>query len=377
MHGDSPRPGLLETSGEGDTHGASSHGTGDVRSILRTASEAHSSLHDRRSFSPTTGEAGRTIEKAPESGIIAKAAPTVPVRDWVKAPAIVEHTPAGAVFAASDLHGRYEESFKLFEGNKMLRGSIDKPGEVEWIGGTATVVIVGDLINKGDGSVKIIDMLRALQTSAEKKGGKVIVTMGNHEALFFHQPRSARSLRNGTEGKYGFGYELMSRGVSLDSVVSGTDPEGRGKWLQELPFGAKVGEYFFVHSGNTRGMNREALGSAIQRAISDQGFGHEEIVGLSPSSVLGADDWRLTAAEAKSNAEKLGVKHIVMGHIPYALDAKRAIGKSLDGALIKLDTGLGNGEGPARMLRVSSAGKVKQVDVDGVRTKLQRQGASP
>lgn len=309
--------------------------------------------------------------KASATAIPARA---IPLRDWKKAPAVVEHVAPGEVLAVSDIHGRYAPVFQLFEQNKILRGHVDRPQEVEWIGGNATLVVVGDLINKGDNAIKVIDMLRALQRSAEKQGGKVIVTMGNHEAGFLHEPLSDHALRTGAgDGKVGFGHELRRAGIDPVVVAGGEDPEGRGKWLRDLPFAAKVGDDFFIHSGNTRGMDRETLSTSIRKAMSSGGFGHEELIGEDRDSVLAADDWQRTAADAKTNAERLGAKRMIMGHIPNALDAHGTIGRSRDGALIKLDTGLGNANGPARMLRIEPDGMIRQLDVDGEATKVRRQ----
>lgn len=294
-----------------------------------------------------------------------------PARDWVRAPAIVEHVAAGEVFAVSDLHGRYEESFRLFTGNRLMTGSVEHPASVEWIGGNATVVVVGDVINKGGGSLRIVDMLRALQKSADARGGKVIVTMGNHEAYFLHEPTSPRSMRDDATA-IGLGAELHRIGGSPVLVALGADDEGRGAWLRALPFAAKVNDYFFVHSGATRGLDAEGLTAAIRRSVARGGFGHEGLVGEQAGSLLGASDWKITAAEARKNAEALGVKHIVMGHDPTALGAQGTIAGTNDGALIKLDTGLGNGEGAARMLRIGKRGGTATVDEAGARARMKR-----
>ena len=332
-----------------------------VRPAITT--EAHPPAVTRSTPAPKVAPA---VKGAPSAAI------PVVARDWVKAPAIVEHTAPGEILAVSDLHGHYEEAFKLFAGNGVIRGKQTDPGHVEWTGGNATLVVVGDSINKGPGSVHIIDMLRQLQTEAPKFGGKVIVTLGNHEADFIHDPLSERSLRDGTGGKTGLGHEIVLHGEKPETVASGADAEGRGQWIRSLPFAAKVNDYFFVHSGNTDGMTKAGLTATIQNAVKKGGFGHDNILGSENNSVLGADDWKVTAADAARNAEKLGVKHIVMGHIPDALDSRGTIARTKDGALIKLDTGLGNDVGEARMLRVGVKGGVKQLDDDGERSNVKK-----
>lgn len=293
-------------------------------------------------------------------------------RDWAKAPAIVNHTPEGPVLAVSDVHGHYEPTFDLFRANKVLRGSVDKPSEVVWTGKKATLVVVGDVINKGDGGLKLIDMLRALQASAEKQGGKVIVTLGNHEAEFLHAPRSERAMRDGTgAGGFGFGYEVQHAGGAPDALARGEDAEGRGRWLRELPFAARVGKNFFVHGGNTRGMGMQDLSATMERAHAEGGFGHDVFVGHGRTSVLGADDWQATATEAKTNARNLGVKRIIMGHIPRALDADGDIARTADRALVKLDTGFGNDKAPPRLLRIPRWGVMRQLGIDQKRRRLE------
>ena len=67
---------------------------------------------------------GERIKGAPSAAI------PVVARDWVKAPAIVEHTAPGEILAVSDLHGHYEQAFKLFAGNGVMRGTPNDPGHV-------------------------------------------------------------------------------------------------------------------------------------------------------------------------------------------------------------------------------------------------------
>ena len=306
---------------------------------------------------------------------IAPVTPAAPARRWDTHPAMVEHRPKGTVYAVSDIHGRYDSAFKLLSGNRLMKGDPARPKDVVWTGGKSTLVVVGDSINKGNGSVHTIDMLRSLQASAEKRGGKVIVLFGNHEASFIHEPLSARSMRDGSEaarGHIGFGHDLQRRGISPQEVAHGTDAEGRGAWLRSLPFGAVVGNTFFSHSGSTNGMTRQDFERHVRAEVSRNGYGHENVVG-SDATVLGADSWKDTAARARQNAGKLAVKRIVMGHIPDALEASGGIARTKNGRLVKIDTGLGNEQGDARLLRISRSGRsLRQLDAQGESSKVPR-----
>jgi Calcineurin-like phosphoesterase len=292
-------------------------------------------------------------------------------RDWVRAPALVTHEPAGDVYAVSDLHGHYNDAFNLLSSNGLIAGDPRHPSTLRWIGGKSTLVVLGDVIDKGGNSLEIIDMLRGIQKSAEADGGRVIVTMGNHEAEFLANPSSEKAMRDGSDPKhrFGLGWELEHRGVDRLAVANGTDSEGRGAWLRALPMGAKVGKWFFVHSGDTGGMNEEELSKLIAAGVDREGFGSEDLVGRD-GSPLGNKDWKAVADQAEHNAEALGVKHIVMGHVPSSLDAEGKIARSRDGTLVKIDTGLGDDEGPPRMLFFPAEGKIRQLDVDGNDTRV-------
>jgi hypothetical protein len=279
------------------------------------------------------------------------------------------------VYAVSDLHGYYEGSVGLLKGNRLIDGDLAHPETMRWTGGTATLVVVGDVVNKGPASIKLIDMLRSIQRSARAIGGTVIVTLGNHEAEFIEQPLSARALRDGKEGrKHGVSFELQSRGVTPESVAAGADEDGRGKWLRELPFAAKVGDTFFVHSGDTGGRTIDEVEAHVRQTVGSGAFGHAGVVGPY-SSILGTDDWRRSTVTAAANVQKLGVTRIVMGHFPEAFDAHGDIASTNDGKLVKLDTGFGNAAAPPLMLKISPDGKLVKLDEHGNVGRLARYNA--
>lgn len=81
------------------------------------------------------------------------------------------------VFGIGDVHGDFD-SFTA-----MLRhlGLIDKLNH--WSGGKATLVQVGDLIDRGPKPREALDLIMALQKEAPAAGGKVVALLGNHEAM--------------------------------------------------------------------------------------------------------------------------------------------------------------------------------------------------
>src|SRR5205814_8587840 len=60
-------------------------------------------------------------------------------------------------------------------------GVIDASGH--WAGGKTVLVQMGDITDRWADSLKIVGSLQQLQREAPRKGGRVIVVLGNHEAM--------------------------------------------------------------------------------------------------------------------------------------------------------------------------------------------------
>ena len=277
-----------------------------------------------------------------------------PLRDWGQFPAIVEMDGVTELWVLSDVHGDYAAYTKLLAGGNVITQVPDGPSEVAWNQGSAVLVIVGDLIDKGPDAPDVIRLTMALATSAAAAGGRVIVTMGNHEAEFLADPENADAVKTGVEE--GFDPELTAIGLSPAGTAAGDDD--LGAFLRDLPLAARVDDWFFVHAGNTSGATLTALSGAIQSQLDASGFG---------APILAADDSFL---EARLNASPpqwwdatgdattlltqwtaaLGVAHLVMGHQPGAVGITNGPDRAADamvaeygGLLFLIDTGLSVG----------------------------------
>jgi hypothetical protein len=81
------------------------------------------------------------------------------------------------IIAVGDLHGDYQAWLDI----ARAAGLIDVDGH--WSGGSTTLVQMGDVTDRGPDSLKIIRSLQQLEREAPRKGGKVIVVLGDHEAM--------------------------------------------------------------------------------------------------------------------------------------------------------------------------------------------------
>src|SRR5215213_2284997 len=81
------------------------------------------------------------------------------------------------IVAVGDLHGDYQAWIEI----ASRAGLIDRRSR--WAGGSAVLVQTGDITDRGPDSLKIIRHLMRLQGQARRAGGRVVVLVGNHEAM--------------------------------------------------------------------------------------------------------------------------------------------------------------------------------------------------
>jgi hypothetical protein len=81
------------------------------------------------------------------------------------------------VVAFADVHGAYTELLTLFRET----GIVD--AKDRWAAGHTHLVSLGDLLDRGADSRKVMDLLMRLQGEARAAGGQVHVVLGNHEAM--------------------------------------------------------------------------------------------------------------------------------------------------------------------------------------------------
>ena len=295
---------------------------------------------------------------------------------------VVDHLPKD-LYSLGDIHGDYDRLVQVLAVGRLIAAKPSEPGAVQWTGGGATLVITGDMIDKYTQNLPVIALLRALGPRAEQAGGRLIITLGNHEAEF---------LASGGADKKAVDFhdELTSAGISPAEVARGADAGGIGQWLRNLPVGAKVGGWFFCHAGNTEGRTLAQLADEATKQITEHDFDIPILIG--PNSILEARmtprpwwDWdgsepmlkdvaapvgapkpsKKSAATSKmeispgqdpgrgrleKELQELGVGHLVIGHQPQQIKfpdgSVREAGRiftEFDGLVYLTDTGMSRG----------------------------------
>lgn len=81
------------------------------------------------------------------------------------------------VVAISDIHGAYDAMLETLQSAAVIDDSLT------WVAAGTNLVIVGDVLDRGPDSRKVMDFLMRVEEEAAAAGGRVHVLIGNHEAM--------------------------------------------------------------------------------------------------------------------------------------------------------------------------------------------------
>ncbi|MGI9236296.1 MAG: metallophosphoesterase [Woeseiaceae bacterium] len=84
---------------------------------------------------------------------------------------------ADRVVAIADIHGAFDAMVETLQQAALIDENLD------WVGGTGHLVIVGDILDRGPKSRDAMDLLMRLEGEAQAAGGAVHVVIGNHESM--------------------------------------------------------------------------------------------------------------------------------------------------------------------------------------------------
>ena len=284
-------------------------------------------------------------------------APTPPASSW-EAPS--------RLLAISDLEGNYISAKRFLQNN----GVIDKDGHWDWKDGH--LVLIGDLVDRGEMVTELMWLLRRLQREAEQAGGQVHYVLGNHEAMVM-----AGDLRY-VHPKYFFVCGRIR--MSYDQLYGPTSEIGR--WWRAQNAVLRIGDLLFVHGGYSPILDQAKIDmNTLNQRVRD-GLHPAIPTGLTPATnpvghthgpfwyrgyfAAYAAGWDGLATEEEINSilRRHQVNHIVIGHtvVPQVgpLDAT--------GSVIAIDVKWKDAEKGQGLLMEN--GQLWRVDMNAQREKL-------
>jgi len=153
------------------------------------------------------------------------------------------------VVAIGDIHGDLDAFVGILQRARLI-----DPAR-RWSGGNTIFVQTGDMIDRGPQSRAVMDLLMSLQRDATLQSGRVIVLMGNHEAMnIFGDLRyvTAGDYASFADDKTAQRHKAVypSQPAGFVERCEAFDADGRyGKWLRGLPAVARVNDSIFLHGG--------------------------------------------------------------------------------------------------------------------------------
>lgn len=309
---------------------------------------------------------------------------------WASSPA---PTPAPRIVAIGDLHGDHAAWRAIAQAARLM----DAKGH--WAGGHATLIQLGDIVDRAPDSLKIIRDLMRLEREASAKGGQIIVLIGNHEAMmmtgdlrYVHPGEYAAFADRRSDDRRAAFYRANRAAIETAYRVGApllVSEEIRLRWIKATPLGmieyrqawlpggelgrwtlghravVRLGDSLFVHGGisaayatipidelNRRIVAALTVGDETPQAIINDEMGplwYRGLVTRSPEAEAAMPAIAPTVTVPRPTIEQeiatvLGayqVKRIVVGHTP-TLDG---IVQRYQGKLWRIDSAISSAYG--------------------------------
>ena len=299
--------------------------------------------------------------------------------------------------ALKDTHPRseleYEQPNKLlvlsdFEGNfsaysTLLKSSGVMDEEFTWRFGSGQLVIVGDMVDRGENVLPVLWLTYKLEQEAIAAGGKVHYILGNHE----------RYLIDGRLKSAARKYEGTLRALDMSPSQLWDESTELGRWIRSKPVMIKIGDILYVHGGvspaaldakpSLVSIDKEAaegfsLGNTIRRTESGsvihgsegllfyRGFAKDSSEsGLSPR----ADMAHVDAVLQHFDAKQIAIGHTLTDHIGFDYLSVNVEGAepAKSGKILRIDVDHAGGVSEALLIQ---QGNYFRVDASGERSTL-------
>jgi diadenosine tetraphosphatase ApaH/serine/threonine PP2A family protein phosphatase len=266
------------------------------------------------------------------------------------------------IIAVGDVHGAYDRFLEILK----IAGVLD--ADAHWAAGHAHVVQLGDIVDRGPESRKVLDFVRRLEREAQTAGGQLHLLLGNHEVA-----RMLGDLRLTMAGEYAafatadsvtvrdsYLKTLKPGHLDREQLIQQTPPGfvelrqafGRdgeyGRWLRQLPVTIKIDGFQFVHGGISPAvapLGCQAINDQVRREMTND----LDKTRAAPLVTLAARPdgplwYRGLAQEPDTFAPQIDeilakahARAIVVGH---TVTPSGRITTRFDGRVIEIDTGM-------------------------------------
>jgi hypothetical protein len=218
------------------------------------------------------------------------------------------------IVVIGDIHADYEILLAVLKKAGLINDKL------EWIGGKTYLVMIGDLVDgkariddwNGDSDIKVINFLSKLIKLAKRKGGDVIILLGNHEFMNIR----GNFNYSGSNGIKQMGGELNRLKYFNSKFLS---------FANKCFLAVNIGGWIFCHAGIVPEISKKysipKLNAMLHKFLSNQMNLHEDNVFF---EIISGENGILTTREFGINninckrllvtLENLNANHMVVGH---------------------------------------------------------------
>ena len=234
------------------------------------------------------------------------------------------------IFVLGDIHGQYDRMLK----NLLDHGVIDK--QLKWNWGKGHLVYVGDIFDRGNKVTETLWFIYRLEQEAEKAGGQVHITFGNHELMVLNKDNRYIARE----------YKTLCNNLGLDYDALFHPNSVLGEWLRSKNSMTKINNVLFVHGGISKkqvdsGISPKQVNNLMrQYLLAGSNAENEEeytqiLKSFGPFWYRGyfmesSRYKKITEAELDDVLAKLNVSRIVVGHTENEILSASFNGKIID-----------------------------------------------
>jgi len=267
---------------------------------------------------------------------------------------VLEYQGDYTVAALSDFHGQYDLMLKLLTNNQII--DEDK----NWSFGNGHFVITGDIFDRGDKVTEILWFLYDLEQQAKAAGGKIHLTLGNHEVMILNGDlRYLNAKYLTTSEKLNIPFEQL---FSQNSIL--------GNWLRSKSVLVKVNNNLFAHGGfhpnlakenhSLEEINTVFKANLVKSELDKPREGWGKYLHKSNGPIWYRGYFKSGDEGASSQEIDLLLKHFDINHIIVGHTSQKQIETRYQGRVIAIDSSIKKGE-YGEILFIESAKNKKDV----------------
>jgi len=263
-----------------------------------------------------------------------------------------------------DIHGQYDRMVK----NLQAHGVIDK--HLKWSWGKGHLVFVGDIFDRGNKVTEALWLIYKLEQEADKVGGKVHISFGNHELMVLNK-----------DNRYiASDYKNLCNNLGLEYNALFHSNSVLGEWLRSKNSMTKINDILFVHGGISQkqidsGMSTQEINELVRQYLisgsspKNQDKLNQILKSFGPFWYRGyfmdrSQYKKITEQELTSILEALKVSRVVVGHTE-----NDELSASYNGKVIDVNIPLAEDSIPNQALLIKD-GKFIRLTEDGNKTLL-------